>query len=92
MIPVTIVTSTDIGGVIRTRRRELGLDQHELAEMVGVSRQWVLAVERGKDRADVSLVLRTLRVMGLVIQVAPLGDASEDPSSPDATLARARKR
>jgi hypothetical protein len=34
MVPVAIVTSADIGGVVRARRRELGLDQHELARMV----------------------------------------------------------
>ncbi|HEX5657579.1 MAG TPA: helix-turn-helix domain-containing protein [Polyangiales bacterium] len=89
---MAVVTSADIGGVIRTRRRELGLDQHELAGMVGVSRQWVLAVERGKDRADFSLVLRTLRVLGLAIQVAPLDEAAGDSVSLDALLDRARQR
>lgn len=91
MTPAFIVTSADVGSVIRTRRRELGLDQHELARMVGASRQWVLGVERGKDRADLSLVLRTLRVLGLTVQVAPLSDASDDPSGVDAVLDRARK-
>lgn len=60
--------------------------------MVGVSRQWVLAVERGKDRADISLVLRTLRVLGLAIQVAPLDEAVGDSVSLDALLDRARKQ
>jgi HTH-type transcriptional regulator / antitoxin HipB len=84
------VTTADIGGVIRMRRRELGLDQHELAAMVGVSRQWVLAIERGKDRADLSLVLRTLRVLGLAIRVAPLDD-DDDSLNLDAVIDRARK-
>jgi HTH-type transcriptional regulator / antitoxin HipB len=91
MVPVAVTTSADIGGVIRTRRRELGLDQHELASMVGVSRQWVLAIERGKDRADLSLVLRTLRVLGLSVQLAPLAEASDDPAHLDAILTRAKK-
>ncbi|HEY6876656.1 MAG TPA: helix-turn-helix domain-containing protein [Polyangiales bacterium] len=76
--------------MIRSRRKELGLDQRELASMVGVSRQWVLGVERGKDRADLSLVLRTLRVLGLAIQVAPISEADGAPDL-DAILERARK-
>lgn len=91
MVPAVITTSADVGSVIRARRRELGLDQHELADMVGVSRQWILAIERGKDRADLSLVLRTLRVLGLTVQVAPLGAPSDEALNLDSVIARARK-
>lgn len=42
-----------LGAVIRDRRRELGLEQRTLAEKVGVSRHWVMDVERGKPGAEV---------------------------------------
>jgi HTH-type transcriptional regulator/antitoxin HipB len=36
-----------------------------LAERVGVSRQWIVDVEKGKPRTEVSLILRTLDVLGI---------------------------
>jgi y4mF family transcriptional regulator len=73
-----IQTSVDIGRVVRARRKAIGLGQHELAELVGVSRQWVLGLERGKERADVTLVLRTLRVLGLQIVLTQLDQPARD--------------
>jgi y4mF family transcriptional regulator len=58
-------TATDIGAAIRQKRKALGLDQGTLAERVGVSRQWVVDVEKGKPRAALRLVLRTLEVLGV---------------------------
>lgn len=60
-----ILSATDLGLVIRERRRELALDQRTLAERSGVSRQWLVAVERGKPGAEVGLVLRVMGVLGL---------------------------
>jgi HTH-type transcriptional regulator/antitoxin HipB len=93
MIPVR--TPKDIGAVIRDRRRRLKLDQRTLAERVGVSRQWIIDAERGKPRAPITLVLRTLDVLGLsfAIEEAPkappaVTDAEHDV---DAIVRRARK-
>ena len=41
----------------------------ELARRAGVSRQWLIELERGKQTAEVSLVLRTLAAAGLQIDV-----------------------
>jgi len=60
-----IRTPADLGALIRGRRRKLRLDQKSLAEKVGVSRQWIVEVEKGKPRADVSLILRTLDVLDI---------------------------
>ena len=75
-----ICTPLDLGLVIRHRRRKLGLSQSALAEMAGVGRQWLVAVERGKARAEVGLVLRTLDVLDLTL--------SADASAQDRTTAR----
>ena len=60
-----IRTIGDIAGLVRARRKELGLSQVELARRVGVSRKWIIDLERGKPTAEVSLVLNTLAATGL---------------------------
>ena len=62
-----IRTPLDLGLVIRDRRRKLGLSQTELARKVGVGRQWIVAIERGKSGAELGLVLRTFSALGLSI-------------------------
>lgn len=64
------MTAADIGALIRERRRKLGLDQGALAKRVGVGREWIVDVEKGKPRAGVELVLRTLTALGLSVQVS----------------------
>lgn len=44
-----MTTTTDIGNVIRDRRRELGRSQAELAGMIGMSRQWIVRFENGYE-------------------------------------------
>jgi y4mF family transcriptional regulator len=60
-----IRTPADLGAAIRDRRRQLSLDQATLAERIGVSRQWVIAIERGRNRAELGLVLRALNALGI---------------------------
>ena len=58
-------TPADVGAAIRDRRRQLGLDQASLAKRIGVSRQWVVGIERGRGRAELGLVLRALEALGI---------------------------
>lgn len=58
-------TPADLGNVIRQRRKALGWDQARLAHESGVSRQWIIDIEKGKPRAELQLVLRTANVLGL---------------------------
>ena len=60
-----IRTPTDLGALIRDRRIKLGLDQRSLAQKVGVSRQWIVEVEKGKPRAEIGLLLRTIDALGI---------------------------
>ena len=62
-----IRNSSELGGLIRETRRQLGLDQGELAQKVGVSRQWIIEIEKGKPRAAVGLILRTLNALGICL-------------------------
>ncbi len=65
-------TPRDLGLMIREQRRKLGLEQRELAERIGASRQWIIDVEKGKPRAPLELVLRTLAALELELDVRPL--------------------
>ena len=60
-------TPKAIGQAIRKRRRALKMTQADLARRTGVSRQWVAAVERGKPRAELGLILRTFNVLDMPI-------------------------
>lgn len=71
-------TPMEIGLLIRDRRRQLRLSQTELAERVGVGRQWIIAIEQGKARAELGLVLRTLAGLELRLSIDG-GDAVRFP-------------
>jgi HTH-type transcriptional regulator/antitoxin HipB len=73
-----IRNAIDIGLVIRERRQKLGLDQEVLARRVKVSRQWIVEVEKGRPRAEVGLVLRTIDALGLTISIDPAGEAANN--------------
>ncbi|MGH7812402.1 MAG: helix-turn-helix domain-containing protein [Candidatus Binataceae bacterium] len=65
-------TPSDLGAIIRERRRKLGLDQLSLAGKAGTSRKWLVEVEQGKLRAEVGLILRTLKTLGIELDANPV--------------------
>jgi HTH-type transcriptional regulator/antitoxin HipB len=77
-------TPTDLGLLIRDARRTQRLSQQELARRVGVSRQWIVEVEKGRPRAELGLVLRTLAALGLQLTVGAPRD--DEPALPEATV------
>jgi HTH-type transcriptional regulator/antitoxin HipB len=78
-----IRTTADVAALIRDRRHKLGLDQGALAKRVGVGREWIIEIEKGKPRAGIELVLRTLAALGVVL-TAQRGDKPR--KSPDIDL------
>jgi HTH-type transcriptional regulator / antitoxin HipB len=58
-------TPADLGAVIRDRRKQLKLDQASLAKKIGVSRQWLIELEHGHQRAELGLVLRVLDALAI---------------------------
>lgn len=89
-----IKTPTDLGAVIRDRRRRLGLDQQTLANRAGVSRLWLIGVEKGKSGAAIGLVLRTLAALGITLTAdAPQQAQPDTTTAPDLdSLIQAAKR
>jgi HTH-type transcriptional regulator/antitoxin HipB len=89
-------TPLDIGVAIRDRRRRLSLDQAELATRIGVSRKWIIDVEKGKPRAEIGLVLRALDALGLKLSLDADRQKAETPPIPsvdiDKVLDRTRSK
>jgi y4mF family transcriptional regulator len=89
-----IRTPADLGAAIRQRRRQLGLDQATLAQRIGVSRQWVIAIEHGRSRAELGLVLRALDTLGIRLDAGVAkshGRATTPAVDIDAIVSSARK-
>lgn len=53
---------------IRTLRKQKGMTQQELAKILGVSRQTVIAIENGKYHPSLELAFRIGRVMELPLE------------------------
>jgi len=89
-------TPTDLGAIIRDRRTKLGLDQKSLAEKVGVSRQWIVEVEKGKPRAEIGLILRTIEALGIQLAAGDTektkGPTGLPPVDIDSIIASAREK
>jgi HTH-type transcriptional regulator/antitoxin HipB len=62
-------SARDAGELIADARRRLRWSQAELAEKIGVSRQWVSYVERGRTTAEFQLVLQALQALGYDVAV-----------------------
>jgi HTH-type transcriptional regulator / antitoxin HipB len=64
---MTIRTPADLGALIRNTRKKLRLHQSNLAKKIGVSRLWLVEIEKGKPRAEIGLVLRTLDALRITL-------------------------
>jgi putative transcriptional regulator len=66
----------------RARRERADLTQQQLAERVGVSRQTIVSIERGRYNPTVGLALALAGALGLTVedlfQLGP-GDAEGEP-------------
>jgi HTH-type transcriptional regulator/antitoxin HipB len=60
----------NVAVAIRGRRKDLGLNQAELARRVGVSRKWIYEFEAGKPTAEFGIVMRVLDELGLSFDIA----------------------
>ena len=59
-----------IGNIIKERRKELGINQQELADLADVGINSLVAIERGKGNPSLKTLLRILDVLGLEIKLA----------------------
>jgi len=66
-------TPEDLGGIVRSFRKESGADQVRAAGLAGVGVRFLGDLERGKPNLRLGLVLRVLERLGLEVWIAPRG-------------------
>jgi len=71
-----IKTANEVGALVRSERENRGWNQSQLAERAGVSLPWISQFERGKPTAQIELVLKTLKTLGIQLW------AGEPPRAP----------
>ena len=64
-----VPTPVEFGLCVRARRHQLKIGQLDLAARAGVSRQWIVSLERGKGGLELALVLRTLAILNLDLRL-----------------------
>ncbi len=74
-----IRNAIELGAAIRDRRRLLKLAQSQLAQRIGVTRQWIIDIEKGKPRAEIGLALRALDALGMGLTLV---DPKASPPTP----------
>ena len=63
----------------RFRFEHDGMSQQELASRVGVTRQTIISIERGRYKPSIELALRLARIFGVPVDaIFELEEASED--------------
>ena len=81
----TIDDADALARIVRVTRTQRRLTQAQLAEAAGVSRLFVIEIEKGHPRAEIGKVLTLLGALGLSTQVTPR-TRSLDEAEVDALL------
>ena len=58
----------DLGLLLQGRRKTIGWSQAGLAERLGITRQWVIALEKGSPGVAVGTVLKAFTALGLTFE------------------------
>ena len=66
-----------LGRVVRELRRGKNMTQADLADQAGVSRGYLVRLEQGHPRAELSTVVTVLRALGARLMVAPGDEVDE---------------
>ncbi len=59
----------DIGSVLKQRRKELGINQSDLAEIAGISINTLYKIERGQTNPTLEVLEKILDVLGLELKL-----------------------
>ncbi len=64
-------STTQLGNILREKRKSQGLTQREVADHCGVSTRFVSEVERGKTTAEIGKVFNLLKAVGVDLFAIP---------------------
>ena len=59
----------EIGGIIRSRRKELGITQPHLAELADISINTLYKLERGKGNPSLDVLNKLAEVLGMELSL-----------------------
>lgn len=80
-----------LGDRLQRRRKERGLGTVALAEMAGVSRPTLRAVETGDPNTSIGVYLRVMSALGLSGELAMLASDAMAPSASNTAAGRSRR-
>ena len=80
-------TTQDVAIAVRTARIQQGLTQAQLAQRAGVGRDWLIRLEKGNPRLELSKVLDTLAALNLSLSVDEMPSPAPE-SDPFASVFR----
>ena len=69
-------TTQELGRLLRLYRKSRGLSQVDAAALAGVGERFLSELERGKETAEIGLVLKVIDRFGLTIAIARRGGGS----------------
>lgn len=64
-------TPAEIGAVIRSTRKNLGVTQRDLALTSGTGLRFIIELEKGKETCELGKALRVLHTLGIEISLVP---------------------
>ena len=73
------LTPAEIGTIVRTSRKAVGLRQDELAGAAGVGLRFIVDLEAGKATAQIGKTLQVLQALGCTIEITPPTEIAEVP-------------
>ncbi|MEE9328684.1 MAG: helix-turn-helix domain-containing protein [Parvularculaceae bacterium] len=68
-----MMTTADIGKLIRQTRNQQGLRQDELAAASNVGVRFLIELEAGKETAQIGKILSVLTALGIELTLTPSG-------------------
>jgi y4mF family transcriptional regulator len=74
-----ILTSADIGAIVRTARKAQNLRQDELAGAAGVGLRFIVDLEAGKPTAQIGKTLQVLEALGCALEITPPPESKTIP-------------
>ena len=73
-----IQSTEDIGQLVRTFRKKLGVTQSDLALTAGTGLRFIIELEKGKATCQIGKVLQVLQVLGIQIHLTHAEIESDD--------------
>ena len=61
--------NTELGRIIKTRRKQLGITQPHLAELANVSTNTLYKLERGQGNPSLNIVDKLIEVLGMELKL-----------------------